>query len=142
MSTKSLLLRTYSAVKEFLKKYYSETSKDHFLFEIEKQMLYNVLDNYDRLDLKGGYIEVEGKMAAFAIGEKLRNTLYVHIEKADKSYKGSYAVINNEFVKNNQESGVVFVNREEDAGDQGLRKAKLSYYPVEIIKKYSVKERA
>ena len=40
----------------------------------------------------------------------------MHIEKADKSYKGSYAVINNEFVKNNQESGVVFVNREEDAG--------------------------
>ncbi|HHT82930.1 MAG: DUF2156 domain-containing protein [Christensenellales bacterium] len=139
---KKLTSKDIPAVKEFLKKYYSETSKDHFLFEIEKQMLYNVLDNYDRLDLKGGYIEVEGKMAAFAIGEKLRNTLYVHIEKADKSYKGSYAVINNEFVKNNQESGVVFVNREEDAGDQGLRKAKLSYYPVEIIKKYSVKERA
>lgn len=128
-------------IKEFLEVYYNNTEKKHELFEIEKEMLCNIIKDYNKLQLLGGYIEVDGKVAAFSIGEILRDVIYIHIEKADINYKGSYAVINNEFLKAFHNNNIKYVNREEDAGDLGLRKAKQSYYPIEIIKKYSVKEK-
>lgn len=130
-----------SAIKEFLEVYYTKTQKDQNLFYVEKEMLYNVLDDYDNLDLLGGFIEVEGKVVAFAIGEIQNDVIYIHIEKADRNYKGSYAIINNEYLKFFYNDKIKYINREEDAGDLGLRKAKQSYYPVEIIKKFSVKEK-
>lgn len=130
-----------SSIIEFLEIYYNETQKEHKLFEVEKQMLYNLLADYDKLNLLGGYIEVEGKVAAFSIGEIQRDVIYIHVEKADRNYKGSYAVINIDFLNYYNNGNIRYVNREEDAGDLGLRKAKQSYYPVEIIKKFSVKEK-
>ena len=59
----------------------------------------------------------------------------VHIEKADNEIMGLYTVINNQFVKNDLKD-VRYINREEDMGLEGLRKAKLSYYPAHLIDKY------
>lgn len=129
-------------IKEFLTDYYNKTKKEYKLFKTEKEMLSIVLKDYEKLCLCGGYIEVKGKVVAFAMGEIQRDTMYVHIEKADRDYKGSYAIINRDFLKYFQSEKLKYVNREEDAGDLGLRKAKKSYNPVEIIKKYSVKEKA
>jgi hypothetical protein len=77
-------------------------------------------------------------MAAYTIAEDLsQGALVVHFEKGDPEYKGVYQAINQIFLKN---SGNDFhiVNREQDLGDEGLRKAKLSYHPIGFLKKYRV----
>lgn len=98
------------------------------------------LENFEALGLSGGLIRANGKVVAFSVGDKLNsNTFLVHIEKAFGSINGAYAIINREFVKNNCQN-FTYVNREDDAADEGLRRAKLSYQPYEIIKKYNAKE--
>ena len=88
------------------------------------------LNNFEALDLKGGLIRIDGKVMAFTLGSKaLDNLFIVHIEKANHEIPGAYQIINNQFAVNNF-GDVEFVNREEDLGKEGLRKAKLSYNPV------------
>ena len=95
------------------------------------------LNRLDKLGLTGGLLRKAGRVVAFAIGEPLTNDTYViHIEKALAEVQGSYATINKEFVLRNCE-GFTYVNREDDAGDEGLRRAKLSYYPEIILEKYT-----
>ena len=92
---------------------------------------------FDRLDLKGGVLRVNGKVAAFTLGQAINSTTFdICIEKALPEYEGAYPMINQLFLED-QVSNYLFVNREEDVGEEGLRKAKLSYYPVERITKYS-----
>lgn len=98
------------------------------------------LSNYDKLGLSGGLIRVNGEVVAFSMGDRLNEkTFLVHIEKALSSFSGAYQIINREFVKN-ECVGYEFINREDDTGDEGLRKAKLSYRPVKLAIKYSAKE--
>lgn len=108
------------------------------IFIEDYQKTFEVLENFDVYGLPGGFIRVDGKVTAFAIGEVIGDVLHIHIEKADTSYKGMYQVINNEFARNFSGAGVKFINREDDAGDAGLRIAKQSYHPVELIDKYIV----
>ena len=99
-----------------------------------------VLDNYGALCLSGGIIRADGQVVAFSVGDRLNSdTFLVHIEKAFGDINGAYPIINREFVRHSC-AGYKFVNREDDAGDEGLRRAKLSYQPYEIIKKYNAKE--
>lgn len=94
--------------------------------------------NFRELGLEGGIIRIGGKICAVTVGEKLcSDTFCVHIEKADTSYNGIYAGINNLFVQSSTE-GFTYINREEDLGLEGLRKAKLSYNPAFILTKYNV----
>lgn len=89
---------------------------------------------FDELDFFGGLIRADGKVAAFTIAEKLNDfTADVHIEKAFKDMRGSYAIINREFARHN--AGLRIIDREDDAGAEGLRKSKLSYHP-QLLKKY------
>lgn len=92
--------------------------------------------NMDSLGLKGGAIRVGGKIVAFSLGELLNEkTVLVHFEKADTDYNGIYQVINNEFLKN-EWADTIYVNREEDMGVEGLRKAKMSYCPEFLLEYY------
>ena len=92
-------------------------------------------DNFDKLGFVGGALRVDGKIEAFTMGEALTDeTFCTHIEKANTDIVGAYAAINNEFAKNCLES-YKYVNREEDMGIEGLRKAKLSYYPAILLEK-------
>jgi uncharacterized protein len=96
-----------------------------------------VLNNYNTLKVSGGVIRVDGKIQAIAAGERLRADMAViHIEKANTDYEGIYAAINQQFAADFG-AGFQFINREEDMGIEGLRKAKQSYYPVGMIEKYS-----
>lgn len=89
------------------------------------------------LNLKGGLIRADGKTVAFTIGEPLSSdTFVVHIEKAFANIQGAYPIINQQFIEHNA-AGYKYVNREEDMGDEGLRKAKLSYKPEIILDKYT-----
>jgi hypothetical protein len=73
---------------------------------------------------------IDGKIQAISIGGKInKNTVTVHVEKANTEYRGLYQLINNEFCKHLPED-ITLVNREEDMGILNLRKAKLSYKPV------------
>ncbi len=91
------------------------------------------------IGLFGGFIEVDGEIIALSVGEIINDTLYVHIEKALKEYPGSYQMIMNEFAKDSVNETVLYINREDDAGDLGLRTSKLSYHPHQLLDKYYIK---
>ena len=97
---------------------------------------YNVLK--DKLKIAG--IFIDGKLESFTMGEYINpNMALIHIEKANPSIRGLYPFINQQFLVH-EFSDVEFVNREEDLGIEGLRKAKLSYHPVRFVEKYTVRE--
>ncbi len=91
------------------------------------------LTHFDVLQLKGGVIFVEDQIEAFSIGELLnKNTAVIHIEKADPEIPEAFAVINQQFCKHAWHD-ISLINREQDLGNPGLRKAKESYHPVKMI---------
>jgi uncharacterized protein len=95
----------------------------------------SALSNITALELIGGGITVNDKLIAFTLGQPINDdTFNVHIEKAFTEYHGSYAKINNEFAIRNL-SDYIYVNREEDLGVEGLRKAKQSYNPIKLFYK-------
>ncbi len=97
----------------------------------------NALAYFSELDLQGGLLRKDGEVIAFTIGEPLTNdTFVIHIEKAFHEIRGAYPMINQQFATHNCKD-YKYINREEDTGDEGLRKAKLSYYPEILYKKYS-----
>ena len=102
-----------------------------------------VFKNYNNLKerLKIAGIYVDGKLEAFTMGELINpNMALIHIEKANPNIRGLYPYINQQFILN-EFTDVEFVNREEDLGIPGLRKAKLSYHPIRFIEKYTVREK-
>ncbi len=81
---------------------------------------------------------MNSKAIAYTYGEKGANGCFVsHFEKAPAEMQGAYAIINQEFAKRLLAAGFEFINREEDLGIEGLRKAKQSYRPVLWLKKES-----
>lgn len=102
----------------------------------EQCAIVQLLTHFAALSAVGGVLEVEGRLAAFTLGEPLNDdTFVIHVEKADTALVGAYQTINREFL-NHATGGYAFVNREQDLGVPGLRKAKLSYHPVRLVKKY------
>lgn len=94
-------------------------------------------ENYDQLHLSGGLIRIDGKPVAFTVGEEINPSVFLlHFEKALNGYDGLYAAINHEFAEHHL-GGYQYVNREEDMGIEGLRRAKLSYNPTILLQKYS-----
>ena len=83
-------------------------------------------------------LRVGGKIAAFTIGERINSdTLGVHIEKAEPDIDGAYPAINQMF-SSSAGKGFSYINREEDLGIEGLRKAKRSYHPAFMIEKHTI----
>lgn len=112
---------------------YSTQSKIAEQFAINTYFSY-----YNELNLRGGIIVADGKIIALSIGESINNdTFAVHIEKADRDYNGAYPAICNSFLKN-EASKYKYINREEDLGIEGLRKSKMSYYPLYLLEKYTL----
>lgn len=91
---------------------------------------------YETLGLQGEAVLIGDKVEAFTFGELLNEqTAVVHIEKANPEIPGLYSVVNQLFCQKYW-SGVSFINREQDLGEEGLRKAKLSYHPIRLVEKY------
>ena len=87
------------------------------------------------LGLDGGLLRTGDGIVAFSMGDRLNDDTYlVHIEKAFASVQGAYPMINQQFVLHNC-GGYQLIDREDDAGDAGLRKAKLSYRPAVLAEK-------
>ena len=104
----------------------------------ERQANMELLNNFRFLGCKGALIRVNGGYEAFTAGEMLNgDTAVIHIEKANTKINGLYTLINQQFCEKEwQES--LFVNREQDLGLAGMRKAKLSYNPAFLVNKYTV----
>lgn len=125
-------------VRNFYNSFAELYEKPSDLAREESDKVKELLANYSKYGLFGGIITAEGNIVAMSIGECINDTLFVHVEKADIRYPGAYQVIVQEFLKHFANEEDMFVNREEDVGDEGLRKSKLSYHPVALLEKSTV----
>jgi len=104
-------------------------------YSFEFEAVLTAFENYDKLDFTGGLLRIGGKAIAYTLGERQSDKLFVtHFEKAPADIQGAYPTINQEFTKNCLMS-YEYVNREEDLGIEGLRKAKQSYHPEIFLTK-------
>jgi len=102
----------------------------------EWEAVKEALANYGRLGVRGAAVLIGGAVEAFTFGELLNaQTAVVHIEKANPEIPGLYAAINQRYCRDHW-SAVPFINREQDLGRAGLRKAKLSYHPHHLVEKH------
>lgn len=130
-----------------LERQWRQTSKDDDTSEPDEDLseelrsMTRAFNRWDKLGLIGGTIFVDGKMVAFTFGCPInQSTFDVCVEKADVNYEGAFTIINQEFVKHLPEQ-YFYINREEDLGDEGLRKAKLSYKPDILLEKNVITEK-
>jgi hypothetical protein len=105
----------------------------------ENNAISRILNNWKNLNgLLGGAIIVNEAMAAYTVAESLsKDMLLIHFEKGNPDFKGIYQAINQIFLESSGQNHEL-VNREQDLDNEGLRKAKLSYHPVDFLKKYRI----
>ena len=105
----------------------------------ESVAIKEIFTHFDDLKIKGGAILIDDKLEAFTFGEPLNpETVVIHIEKANSDYEGLYSVVNQAFLENHWPA-FRYVNREQDLGEEGLRKAKESYFPHHMVNKYRIR---
>ncbi|WP_195963857.1 phosphatidylglycerol lysyltransferase domain-containing protein, partial [Clostridium cuniculi] len=102
--------------------------------QIETKEITDLLYNLNYLNLYSICVYVKKSLVGFSIGEILNDTAIIHVERCNIDYKGIYAFINREFIKR-EFSKTKYINRQEDCGCPGLRKSKLSYKPLYLLKK-------
>lgn len=122
---------------EIQKAWLSEKENNLSALDKENLAIEKTVKNYTKLGFEGAILYADGKAVAFTMGEPLKNdTFCTHYEKTLPDYRDAFPVINNGFTKL-MLSNYKYVNREEDTGAEGLRKAKMSYYPEFLLDKYS-----
>ena len=97
-------------------------------------IVYDALYNLEALSLRSGMLYVDGKTAGIAIGYVKQEMLYIHVLRANREIWGAWNLLCREFVADNLE-GVRYVNMEDDLGEEGVRRMKMSYCPIEYIKR-------
>ncbi|OGC04794.1 hypothetical protein A2276_02385 [candidate division WOR-1 bacterium RIFOXYA12_FULL_43_27] len=98
----------------------------------------NLFDKFEELGVLGGGLAIDGKIEAFSLASELNpDTADIHIEIANPKFDGIFPAINNEFAKN-ELGRYKFINREQDLGLSGMRKAKLSYHPHHMERKFDI----
>ncbi len=103
----------------------------------ENLAIKKALNHYFDLGFEGGVLTIQGEIVAFTFGERLNDSTFcTHVEKAYGNIRGAYQMINRELARQLQDR-YEFINREEDTGSEGLRRAKLSYHPHRLVIKYS-----
>lgn len=105
----------------------------------DQKRVQDVIQNCRDYSMFGGMLKVDGNVIGISYGEILNDTLFVHIERANTEFLGAYQMLVNMFAEQFVDKDVVYINREDDSGDPGLRQSKLSYNPVKLIDKYNVK---
>lgn len=134
--TKDIIPKCREELNDWYENKSPELPDDPFL-ALERNAINEVLDNFCDFNLKGGAIELDGRIIAFTFGEQLNSdTAVIHVEKADPDIRGAYPAINQGFVAH-EWADMKYINREEDMGLEGLRKAKESYKPIKMIEKFN-----
>ncbi len=119
----------------FLKEYDKQYPRKRKMEKRELEFTYKFIEYLFKSKMFGGYIENNGEIISISIGEYVGNMLVIHVEKALLKYRGAYPLTYNEFVKNNYKEGILWVNRQDDSGDAGLRISKTQYKPVRLENK-------
>ena len=116
-----------------------EDQEEHLDYEVRG--IHDILRNCCELNIHMGGIYVDGRLEAFSVGSynKIEDMAVIHIEKANPEIPGLYQAINQMFLLN-EFPNVQWVNREDDMGLEGLRKAKMSYNPADFARKYLVEQ--
>lgn len=132
---------TEPAVREMVQKWYAAKKQADPLadFHLEQLALERVLSQQQALGLEGLVLMEDGQALAMTIGSRLSDVTFdIHFEKALDGADGAYAAINWAFARYLKEKypELRFLNREDDMGIPGLRKAKLSYHPHHLVEKY------
>lgn len=117
-----------------------ENVDEHLDPEVEG--IHEILKNCSDLCVRMGGVYIDGQLEAFTIGSlnERENMAIIHIEKANPEFRGLYQFINQQFLIQ-EFPDVILVNREDDVGLEGLRKAKMSYNPVGFARKYYVEQK-
>jgi len=123
-------------VKEFIER--KAVSGSSALFREGNNKTLEALDNMDIYGFSSLVLYAEDKVIGFTLGTPVGDTLYVTIEQADRDYRGVYPKLASSFVSAHQDAGVVYVNREDDIGDEGLRRSKMAWNPCQIVERFSV----
>lgn len=139
---RKIQLGDIDAILQFQKTWLTE--KQHIdedvQLDYENLAIQKGLANFDKLGLSGIVVFIDGELCGYAYGAPLSDTAYdVIIEKGDRRFNDIYKILNRELVRMCCD-GFAFINREEDAGVEGLRKAKLSYKPDILLEKYIARE--
>ena len=124
---------------ELLNEHWARLNREKNPEEISDEHLAikKALANFFDLGFEGGILTIENEIVAFTFGEKLNNnTFCTHVEKAYGNIRGAYQMINREFARQLSDR-YEYINREDDTGSEGLRRAKLSYHPHRLVIKYS-----
>lgn len=111
------------------------------LATFEREQVMHVLDNLDAYRFEGAVLSTPADgIVAFTLGEVKGDTLYTHIEKMNHEINGAGETVNKLFAMmiTERHPEVLYINREDAAGDPGLRYAKDSYHPLELLEKYNV----
>ncbi len=128
-----------SLVRDYAVEWYDRYSDDSDMSVAEECAVCEMLSKWNTdTGIDGGFVESEGRILGFTLGEIIGDTVYVHIEKAEHDNNGGYQFLASEYLKSISDKGVQFVNREEDMGIPGLRKSKESLHPVKLLKKYTL----
>lgn len=129
------------AVIELLDAFAQEHPDAGALEQLERVETEALFDACEELGLYAAGLFVDDRLAALSIGEVIRDTLFIHVEKALTVYEGIYPTLYSSFVRLTAQlhgSVLTYVNREDDSGDIGLRTSKMQYHPVFMADKYLV----
>jgi RimJ/RimL family protein N-acetyltransferase len=132
---KKITKKDIPKIHAFLKEYDKQYPIKRKMEKKELEITYKYLELLFKSNMFGGYIEYNGEVVSMAIGEYVGDMLIIHIEKALLKYRGAYPLTYNEFVKNNYKEGILWVDRQDDSGDMGLRISKTQYKPVRLENK-------
>jgi len=137
-SFESINQENSARAREFVEKFAQEYDRISPTYVEASQKVLEVLDNPELYKQFGGMLCVKGAIVGISLGEKVEDTLFVHAEKADTAYHGSYPMLMNQFARMFALNRAAYINREEDDGIEGLRTSKLSYHPAALLDKYMV----
>lgn len=130
---------TLPAARQLLDEWYLSRVTAPGDFHLEQVAIQRGFDKMDALGLEGIVLMEDGKALAMTMGSFLCDTTFdIHFEKAADGVDGAYAAINQSFAKHLMDKypQLCWLNREDDLGIEGLRKAKLSYHPDHLVEKY------
>lgn len=132
-----------SEIKTFHQKWLDERRvyDKYGCIDDEEEGIYRLFEHYDSLRYKMGGVRIDGKLKAYTIGSYIPDIqcAFIHIEKADVNYTGLYNYINQQFILHEFPDAKI-VNREDDLGQENLRQAKLSYRPIRLEEKFTIRE--
>ena len=133
-------------VWEFLDRWWEnkvEAAEFGTQLDYEVNGIHDILKNCSQLCVRMAGVYIDGKLEAFTIGSynEFEKMAVIHIEKANPEINGLYQFINREFLVRAFPEEMMLVNREDDVGMEGLRRAKMSYNPIDFARKYSIEQK-